>query len=73
MNDKRYLVFDFDLYNPGGGLFDQVESFDSVQECFDFLIQKSSDFQQIYDRIEGKEIRFIKNWDFKRNPKYLIL
>lgn len=73
MKDKRYLVFDFDLYNPVGGIYDRKESFDTISECFEFLKNQTGSFQQIYDRVEGEEVGFLKKWDFKNNQEYILL
>lgn len=56
---KRYLVFAFEDYYPGGGLVDCEASFDTEQECADYILGTnnfSSFHWQVYDRIEGVEI-----------------
>ncbi len=58
--DKRYLVFGSKLYYPLGGLGDLKESFDTIDQAKDHvkkLHQGSCDSCEIYDRIEGVEIK----------------
>lgn len=54
--DKRYLVFTYDTYYPGGGMSDMEASFDTIQEAVEFFNKRKYDHGEIYDRIEGVEV-----------------
>jgi len=53
-NDKRFLVFGCDKYYPLGGISDLIGSFDTIEEAREAVKEDSSDFWDIYDRIEGE-------------------
>jgi len=53
---KRYLVFTYPQYYPAGGLWDMDVSFDTVEECKEFIKDEGSDNNEIYDRVKGIEI-----------------
>ncbi len=48
---KRYLVFSFDQYYPGGGWNDFVGSYDTPTEA-----QEVNGMTQIVDSVDGKVI-----------------
>jgi len=47
---KKYIVFQFDLYYPVGGLNDMRESFDTLEEAEKFCLEDRWDFNHIVDR-----------------------
>jgi hypothetical protein len=53
MKDKRYLLFAYDRYYPGGGLGDLVDSYNTIEEAVVAAKGDKSDYKEIYDRIEG--------------------
>lgn len=62
MKHKRFLVFGITNYYPCGGLDDLDDSFDTIEEARDYVNgvntkRAPSDSYQIYDRIEGEEVK----------------
>lgn len=61
---KRFLVFCYNMYDCGGGLDGLKETFDTLEEATVFLdnrnadIYTRTDFNEIYDRIEGVNIYY---------------
>lgn len=53
---KRYLLFCFDSYYPGGGWNDFVDSFDSVYEANKRGASDTQENFQIVDSTTGKTI-----------------
>ena len=56
---KRYLVFEYHDYYPMGGINDCVASFDTEQECANFIAPRMHDCflnWEVYDRIEGVDV-----------------
>lgn len=53
---KRYAVFSYEHYYPGGGWNDFENSFDTVDEARDFKVLPSSEYKQIIDLQTGEEI-----------------
>lgn len=51
--DKRFLIFGFDTYYPGGGMGDMVDSFGTIPEAIDFINRNSFDCYEVYDRVKG--------------------
>ena len=66
--DKRYLVFAFSDYYPGGGLGDVRDSFNELDKGIEFATgdDVSSDYRYIYDRIDGVVV-----WDWDEHCKRL--
>lgn len=58
--DKRYLLFEYDQYYPGGGIGDMTNSFDTLDEAIDAADESEYDYQEVYDRIEGVRLILIK-------------
>jgi len=56
--DKRYLLFAYDTYYPGGGLSDLKASFDTIDEAVEKARRNyyNRDFYSLYDRIDGVDI-----------------
>ena len=65
---KKYLVFMFDDYYPGGGWNDFVNSFDSIEEGKKVIWDEKQDNSQIVDSHTG-EIIFQAHYE--RTPRYL--
>lgn len=57
---KRYLLFCFDTYYPGGGWGDFCGSFDSIEEAMEHY---SKDQQQIIDIVTQEDVWRIPKWD----------
>lgn len=55
-NDKRYLVFRYELYYPGGGLGDMCCSFEKIEKAIDYIDNSDYECHELYDRIEGVEL-----------------
>jgi len=56
---KRFIVFAYDTYYPGGGLSDVVGSFDTVDEAKTFIqidSMRGYDWKEIFDTKLGVEI-----------------
>lgn len=55
---KRYLLFGYSQYYPGGGSGDVIESFDSMDEVKSYLKLSSTkqDFYEVLDLDERKWI-----------------
>jgi len=48
------MLFSFSEFYPNGGLSDVLNSFDTLQECMNYIENQSlSEFSYIFDRIEG--------------------
>jgi len=65
--DKRYLIFDFYYYDTGGGLENKSESYDTLDECLEYLkkykLTKNGEYcGEIYDRIKGIEIVYTDDY-----------
>ena len=56
MKHKRYLVFCFYDYYPGGGIGDVKDSFDDLPEAIAYCKDQSYDYRYVYDRIKGEEV-----------------
>lgn len=56
--DKRYLLFEYYQYYPGGGIGDMTNSFETIEEAVEAAKNSKYDYQDIYDRIEGITISF---------------
>ena len=56
MTDKRFLLFAFDTYYPCGGIFDMVDSFDTLEEARSASEKLRRDCSHIYDRVVGEEV-----------------
>ena len=56
--DKRYLVFAYYQYYPSGGMDDNKESFDTLEEANIYRREecKNYDYTEVYDRIEGIQL-----------------
>jgi hypothetical protein len=54
--DKRFLLFGFPQYYPGGGMSDMVDSYDTLEEGMEALKKDDSENKYLYDRIEGVTI-----------------
>lgn len=52
------MVFEYNSYEAGGGLWDCLDSFDTLDEALKHSIKSTYDVCQIFDRIEGIEIKF---------------
>lgn len=57
---KRYLVFAFDYYYPGGGWNDFVSAHDTVEEAQKAGKDKNLDCYQIVDIETGEQIE--RSW-----------
>jgi hypothetical protein len=54
---KRYLLFQFDSYDPIGGWADFQGDFDTLEEAAKYINSNSTyDFDQIIDSHTGKEV-----------------
>ena len=65
--DKRYVIWHFYVYDTGGGLDDRAESYDTLDECLEYLKEYKLRLHgdhcgQIYDRIEGVEILYTNDY-----------
>lgn len=47
---KRYLVFIYPEYYPSGGFGDFKQSFDTIDEIKEWLIENHSEYFDIYDQ-----------------------
>ncbi len=47
---KKYIVFQYLLYYPSGGLSDMRESFDTMNEAIEHCNDNLTDFNEIVDR-----------------------
>jgi len=47
---KKFVVFCYSQYYPGGGLSDIKDSFDTLEEARTFCLKKREDFMEILDR-----------------------
>ncbi len=52
----RYLVFEFDAYYPGGGMYDCRLKTDNLEEALGRVRKSTYDYCEIYDTVEGVEI-----------------
>ena len=57
---KRFLVFGYDTYYPGGGLSDCFGSFDTIEEAINAINNDKSDYHDVFDRIEGIAVSNLK-------------
>lgn len=53
---KRYAVFTYSQYYPGGGWSDLHGLFDTVEEARSSVTGKEGDFADLVDLVEGEEI-----------------
>lgn len=65
--DKRYVIWNFYVYDTSGGLDDKSESYDTLNECLEYLkkykLRREGEYcGQIYDRIEGVEILYTDDY-----------
>ncbi|HWL50849.1 MAG TPA: hypothetical protein VNQ90_00335 [Chthoniobacteraceae bacterium] len=54
---RRYLVFTYYAGRPMGGFYDFLDSFSSVEEALDNLLDEPGRYYQIVDRNTMKVIR----------------
>jgi hypothetical protein len=54
---KRYLLFTYYVGRPLGGAKDFLDSFDTVEEAFDNLLEEWTRYYQIVDRDSSQIIR----------------
>lgn len=47
---KKYIVFQHEWYYPSGGLGDITDSFDTIEECREYISKNEMDSNQIVDR-----------------------
>ena len=62
--DKRFLVFQFDTYDPNGGMCDMIESFGKLSEVINYVRKAHADTFQVYDRLKGISVD-LDNYDFE--------
>ena len=53
---KKYIVFQFDTYYPGGGLSDIKGSFDTLEEAITFIKKDYQDYSYVVDRDTWEKI-----------------
>jgi len=55
---KRYIVFAYSQYYPGGGLSDIVNNSDTLEEAFDAArqAQRTDDYVEIFDCFERSSV-----------------
>jgi len=54
---KRYALFAYNRYYPGGGWFDFVNTFDSIEEAVTFATSpRTRDYIQIIDLTNGEDV-----------------
>lgn len=46
---KRYLLFCYSKYYPGGGQDDVEDSFDTLEECYERIKHRDADYSDILD------------------------
>jgi hypothetical protein len=59
VKDKRFLLFTYLDYYPSGGMSDLMESFDTIDECKQYISKQENllmDNYDIYDRVQGMEV-----------------
>lgn len=59
MTYKKYILFQFEDYYPGGGMSDIRESFDTVKEAEDFVAAQKwkPDNSELVDRDTWQEVK----------------
>lgn len=50
MKYKKYILFQYHQYYPGGGLGDITDSFDTLEEARTKAVEKYYDYNEIVDR-----------------------
>lgn len=55
---KRYLVFEFDAYYPGGGTEDLTLRTDDLNEAFAKVRASRRDYQEVFDNEIGELLLF---------------
>jgi hypothetical protein len=50
MKYKKFILFLYDQYYPGGGLSDIDDSFDTLEEAKAAALKRYRDFREIVDR-----------------------
>jgi hypothetical protein len=58
---KKYLLFNYSNYYPGGGFNDFEDSFDTIQEAFDFWEYKKQ--YCLYQIIDKDTFEIVKTND----------
>jgi hypothetical protein len=56
MKPKRYLLFQYEQYYPGGGWGDLTGSFDTIEEAATKALKKRRDYNEIIDLETGEEV-----------------
>jgi hypothetical protein len=56
--DFRYLIFQYDVYYPSGGINDLRVTFNDIEDVRDFIENNKSNYDNyhVYDRISGEQI-----------------
>jgi len=56
--DFRYLIFQYDVYYPSGGINDLRGTFNDIEDVRSFIENNKSNYDNyhIYDRISGEQI-----------------
>jgi ribosomal protein L32 len=56
--DFRYLIFQYDVYYPSGGMNDLIGTFNDIEDVRSFIENNKSNYDNyhIYDRISGEQI-----------------
>jgi len=54
MKIKRYIVFGYNHYYPGGGWTDYLESFDLKEDAEEFIKNQSNDMYDLIDSETGE-------------------
>jgi hypothetical protein len=57
---KRYYVFTYNQYYPGGGLEDVEATFDDVEEAIKFAENADDDYVDVFDKQLGAFIEIKK-------------
>jgi hypothetical protein len=60
---KRFMVFESFVYSGRGGMDDCEKSFDTEGEAIKEAKGSTCDYVSVFDRIEGKIILEINNYD----------
>lgn len=56
MRYKKFILFQWESFYPGGGLGDITDSFDTLAEAQDAAKKSRSDFNEVIDRDTWEEV-----------------